>query len=97
MSFIVKTRSNYYTIQGERYAVSGYKLQYEEFAKRVYDGLVNGTLVEIRVADFDENVGKLDDICYMTNDGVYAYEPRLMMFKELLELCEQYKHKNQYQ
>ena len=30
------------------------------------------------------------------NAGKLA-EPRLSKFKELLELCEQYKHKNQYQ
>lgn len=32
----------------------------------------------------------------LMNAGELA-EPRLGMFKELLELCECYKHKNQYQ
>ncbi len=86
---MAKARSNNScTIQGERYAVRGYKPQYEEFAKRVYDSIVNGTLVEIRVADFDENVGKLDDICYVTNDGVYAYQVKWSNTNRVVTLSE---------
>lgn len=62
------------TIQGERNAMSGYLPQYEEFARCVYNHLMDGTLVEMRIADFDDNVGKLDDICYVTNTKVYAYQ-----------------------
>lgn len=61
-------------IQGERNAMSGYIPQYEEFARCVYNRLMDGTLVEIRIADYDDNVGKLDDICYVTNTKVYAYQ-----------------------
>lgn len=62
------------TLQGERNAMSGYLPQYEEFARCVYNHLMDGTLVEMRIADYDENVGKLDDICYVTNTKVYAYQ-----------------------
>lgn len=86
---MVKARSdNNCTIQGERHAMRGYKPQYEEFAKCVYDSIVNGTLVEIRVADFDENVGKLDDICYVTNDGVYAYQVKWSNTNRVVTLSE---------
>lgn len=59
---------------GERAAISGYKGQYDEFARKVYDCILNRELVEIRVADAEDNVGKLDDICYVTNTEVHAYQ-----------------------
>lgn len=59
---------------GERAAMGGYVPQYDEFARRVYDHILQGDLEEIRVADAEENVGKLDDICYVTIEGVYAYQ-----------------------
>jgi hypothetical protein len=59
---------------GERAAMGGYLPQYDEFACRVYDCILNESLEEIRVADAEENVGKLDDICYVTNNEVHAYQ-----------------------
>ena len=59
---------------GERAAMSGYKGQYDEFARKVYDCILNRELVEIRVADTEDNVGKLDDICYVTHNEVHAYQ-----------------------
>lgn len=59
---------------GERAAMGGYVPQYDEFSRRVYDHILQGDLVEIRVADAEENVGKLDDICYVTTDDVYGYQ-----------------------
>lgn len=60
--------------QGERAAIGGYKPQYDEFARCVYDCILDDSLEEIRVADDEENVGKLDDICYVTTDKVHAYQ-----------------------
>ena len=51
-----KTRKEY---KGERNAMSGYWPQYKEFGIRAYDALRAGDLVEVRVADLEENVGKL--------------------------------------
>ena len=59
---------------GERAAMSGYAHQYDEFARKVYDCIIDGSLEEIRVADADENVGKLDDICYVTEKEVHGYQ-----------------------
>lgn len=59
---------------GERGAMGGYVPQYDEFACRAYDCILNESLVEIRVADAEDNVGKLDDICYVTTDYVHAYQ-----------------------
>lgn len=50
---------------GERAAMGGYVPQYDEFSRRVYDHILQGDLVEIRVADAEENVGKLDDILHI--------------------------------
>jgi len=68
-----KTKPNN-KIQGERIAIRGYKPQYEEFARRVYESILDESLVEIRVADYDQNVGNLDDICYVTHTEVMAYQ-----------------------
>ena len=62
------------TLIGERVAMGGYLPQYDEFAIRVYEAIESGDLEEIRVADKEENVGKLDDIVYVTNHDVYAYQ-----------------------
>lgn len=59
---------------GERAAMGGYVPQYDEFSRRVYDHILQEDLVEIRVADAGYNVGKLDDICYVTKYDVYAYQ-----------------------
>ena len=61
-------------LNGERAAISGYLPQYDEFAIRVYEALVKNELEEIRVADSENNVGKLDDIVYVTTNDVYAYQ-----------------------
>lgn len=65
------TRKEY---RGERNAMSGYWPQYKEFGIRAYDALRAGDLVEVRVADLEENVGKLDDICYVTQSAVYGFQ-----------------------
>lgn len=86
---MAKAKSNdSYTTQGERNAMSGYLPQYEEFARCVYDHLVDGTLVEMRVADYDENVGKLDDICYVTKTEVHAYQVKWSNTDRVLRLAE---------
>src|SRR5574344_543615 len=59
---------------GESAAQGGYFPQYEEFSICVYDAIVSDNLEEIRVADTEENVGKLDDIVYVTEHDVYAYQ-----------------------
>ena len=59
---------------GERAAMTGYVPQYDEFAIGVYNALKTGDLEEIRVADIENNVGKLDDIVYVTSQNVYAYQ-----------------------
>ena len=59
---------------GERAAISGYWAQYIEFGIRVYNALIARDLVEIRVADMEKNVGKLDDICYVTGYEVHGYQ-----------------------
>ena len=59
---------------GERGAMGGYRAQYDEFSRRVYDCILNGNLECIRVADAEDNVGKLDDICYVTDTEVHAYQ-----------------------
>lgn len=43
--------------RGERAAMSGYKAQYLEFAQKVYDSMLNESLVEIRVADTEKMWG----------------------------------------
>lgn len=68
--------------KGERAAIGGYKPQYDEFARCVYDSIVDGSLEEIRVADDEENVGKLDDICYVTTDKVHAYQVKWTIVDE---------------
>lgn len=62
------------TRRGERGSQGGYLPQYEEFAIRVYDAMVSGDLEEIRVADMEKNVGKLDDIVYVTENDVHSYQ-----------------------
>lgn len=59
---------------GERAALGGYLPQYDEFAIGVYDAMESGDLEEIRVADSEANVGKLDDIVYVTSRDVFAYQ-----------------------
>lgn len=59
---------------GEPAAEGGYKAQYGIFARRVYECIVQRNLVEIHVADIQANAGKLDDICYVTNDEVHAFQ-----------------------
>ena len=59
---------------GERGAMGGYRAQYDEFSRRVYDCILKGNLECIRVADAEENVGKLDDICYVTDTEIHAYQ-----------------------
>lgn len=55
--------------------MGGYLAQYDAFAIGVYDAMLAGTLEEIRVpANMEENVGKLDDVVFVTTDGVYAYQ-----------------------
>lgn len=61
-------------LAGERAAMSGYQAQYSEFGIRTYSALLAQKLVEIRVADMEKNVGKLDDICVITSDAVDAYQ-----------------------
>lgn len=79
-------------LTGERAAISGYKGQYDEFARKVYDCILNNELVEIRVADTVDNVGKLDDICYVTHNEVHAYQVKWTMvessfgFSDFVEL-----------
>ena len=63
-----------YTLKGERAAMGGYLAQYDTFAIGIYDAMEAGTLEEIRVADMEENVGKLDDVVYATTDKVFAYQ-----------------------
>ena len=63
-----------YMLIGERAAMGGYLPQYDEFAIGVYDAITSGDLEEIRVADIEENVGKLDDVVYVTTQEVYAYQ-----------------------
>lgn len=63
-----------YTQRGERAAMGGYLAQYDAFAIGVYDAMQAGALEEIRVADMEDNVGKLDDVVYVTQDGVHAYQ-----------------------
>lgn len=60
--------------KGERNALSGYWPQYKEFGIRVYDALRAEDLVEVRIADLEKNVGKLDDVCYVTNSAVYGFQ-----------------------
>lgn len=77
---------------GERAAMGGYVPQYDEFSRRVYDHILQGDLVEIRVADAEENVGKLDDICYVTTKDVFAYQMKWSItdseftYKDFLDL-----------
>lgn len=59
---------------GERAAMSGYLPQYDEFAIRVYEAIELDDFEEIRVADKENNVGKLDDIVYVTSQDVFAYQ-----------------------
>ena len=68
------TDNSLLSTQGERIAIGGYLPQYEEFARAVYDNLNAGILEEIRVADSEEHVGKLDDICYVTTTEVHGYQ-----------------------
>ncbi len=63
-----------YTLKGERSAMGGYLPQYDEFAIGVYDAMIAGELEEIRVADMESNVGKLDDAVYVTTNDVIAYQ-----------------------
>lgn len=63
-----------YTHKGERAAMGGYLPQYDIFAIDIYDAMEAGILEEIRVADMEENVGKLDDVVYATTDKVFAYQ-----------------------
>lgn len=55
---------------GERAAMSGYKHQYDLFAQRIYDEMINNNLVRISVAS--DEVGKLDDIFYETRKAIFG-------------------------
>lgn len=69
-----RLKNNHAEVNGERTALSGYWPQYTEFGIRVYDAIRAEDLVEIRVADLDKNVGKLDDVCYVTEEEVHGYQ-----------------------
>lgn len=57
---------------GERAAIGGYLLQFDEFAWFVYLNLINNKLEWIRVAD--PKAEKLDDIQYATHSELHAYQ-----------------------
>lgn len=83
---MARSQTSHKKTQGERNAISGYLPQYEEFARCVYDSIIKRNFVEMRVADYDENVGKLDDICYVTNIEVHAYQVKWSNVREVLTL-----------
>jgi hypothetical protein len=45
---------------GERQAIRGYMWQYDQLAARVYDSLLDGSFIELRLVD--PRVGKVDDL-----------------------------------
>lgn len=62
------------TLKGERAAMGGFLAQYDIFASGIFEAMEAGTLEEIRVADMVDNVGKQDDVVYVTTDSVHAYQ-----------------------
>ena len=76
------------TRRGERGSQGGYFPQYEEFAIRVYDAMLSGDLEEIRVADMEENAGKLDDIVYVTGCDVFAYQVKWTMADDTMSYLD---------
>lgn len=65
-------QEEYVSAKGERAAIGGYKPQYDEFARLVYDSMRNRTLVGIAVAD--PEACKLDDIFFETKTEIHAYQ-----------------------
>ena len=76
------------TRRGERGSQGGYFPQYEEFAICVYNAMLSGDLEEIRVADMVENVGKLDDIVYVTSNEVHAYQVKWTTVDDTMSYLE---------
>lgn len=74
---------------GERAAMSGYKHQYDLFAQRIYDEMINNNLVRISVAS--DEVGKLDDIFYETRKAIFAYQIKWSIDKDAIMSITDFK------
>ena len=74
---------------GERAAMSGYKHQYDLFAQRIYDEMINNNLVRISVAS--DEVGKLDDIFYETRNAIFAYQIKWSIDKDAIMSITDFK------
>ena len=57
---------------GERSAVRGYRWQYDHIATRVYDALLDGDLVAVRLTDPD--AGRVDDLVLVRRGRVDGYQ-----------------------
>ena len=60
--------------EGERAAVRGYQWQYDHAAARVYDALVDESLIEARFVD--PNAGQVDDVVLNCGGVVHGYQFR---------------------
>ena len=76
------------TRRGERGSQGGYFPQYEEFAICVYNAMLSGDLEEIRVADMVKNVGKWDDVVYVTSNEVHAYQVKWTTVDDTMSYLE---------
>ena len=57
---------------GERSALRGYRWQYDHIAARVYDALLDGDLISVRLTD--PKAGRVDDLILVRNGQVEAYQ-----------------------
>ncbi len=57
---------------GEQAALRGYKWQYDQIAKLVYDAIRDGKLISVRLTD--PNAGQVDDLVLVCTDRTDAYQ-----------------------
>ena len=73
---------------GERDALRGYRWQYDHIATRVYDALLDGDFVSLRLTD--PNAGRVDDLILIRSGRTDGYQfksvkfPRYLTFNQVL-------------
>ena len=66
---------------GEQAALRGFRWQYDQIAALVYDALLDGDFVALRLAD--PNAGRVDDLVLIRRGGVHGYQFKSVKFNRL--------------
>ena len=67
-----RTHMNRTSASGEQAALRGYRWQYDQIAKLVYDAILDGKLVSVRLTD--PNAGQVDDLVLVRTGRTDAYQ-----------------------